>query len=52
MINKGKLLKTAGWLTVGAGLILVTVGSMYDEEQPSKETDDNIIDAEWYEVKD
>lgn len=56
IINKGKLYKTVGWLTVGAGLYLITVGHFLDGEDiayfnPTPD-DDNIIEAEWFEVTD
>lgn len=49
-INKGKLLKTVGWATVGVGLYIVVLGSEYDVELFFDKTikpDDNIIDAEF-----
>lgn len=55
IVNKGKLLKTAGWITVGVGLYLITVGTFLDEGDVAyfnpTPPDDNIIEAEWFEVK-
>jgi len=57
IVSKGKLLKTVGWCTIGLGLYLITVGAIYDGDEPidftnPKPPDDSIIDAEWFEVED
>lgn len=58
IVNKGKLLKTAGWITVGVGFYLVTWGTMIDDSDGDdihfnpKPPDDSIIEAEWFEIKD
>jgi hypothetical protein len=52
-INKGKLLQTIGWTTVGIGLYLVGLGINYDGEMVnSKRPDDNIIDADFTIIED
>jgi hypothetical protein len=50
-MDKGSLLKTTGWLAVGTGLLLITLGTMYDDDQSPRPSDDNVIDVEWYEVE-
>ena len=56
IVNKGRLLKTFGWSTIGLGLYLVTLGYFHDTGEDNlysnpKPPDDSIIDAEWFEVE-
>lgn len=51
---KGKLLQTSGLVVIGIGLYLIMLGNEYDDDGDAyfkpRPPDDNIIDAEWYEV--
>jgi hypothetical protein len=52
IMDKGQLLKTAGWTAIVVGAYAVYLGSMYDGVSTRIRPDDNVIDAEWYEVED
>lgn len=53
-INKGKMLKTAGWITIGLGLYMLSVGTIIDGDVDYKPKmhDDNIIDVDFTVVND
>lgn len=49
-IIKGKLLKTAGIVTVGAGMYLIHKGIQYDStDKYNRVSRKDIIDVEWWE---
>ena len=47
VIDKGRLLKTAGWTAIGLGLYLITVGTSYDGDFTTRQPDDGVIDADF-----
>lgn len=52
-IDKGKILKTVGWTTVGFGLYLVGLSIRYEGESTGySKPDDGIIDAEFIIIND